>query len=334
MSRPRKKDKHLPSCVHFRHGAYYYVKYGKWERLGTDLTEALIEYSRKISTPKGGMDDLIDRAYKAMCERKTRPLSPNTKLQYQHAATRLKAALIEFQPQQIKPKHIAAIKAQWSDTPNMTNRIISFLRSVFDYAVEWQEVEANPCLGIKRLAEGARDRYITDAEYISIRAAASERLKLVMDICYLTGQRISDVLSIRLNDISDDGIAFKQQKTGAKLVINSPDLPRVIEAAKALPKPKYVEPMTLFFNRRGIAPSYKTVYDEWVRACEIAGVQDANPHDLRAKAGTDAEKQGLNATALLGHTDPKQTETYLRDRKTPHVSGPSFGQHLAADRQK
>ena len=31
--RPRKKDRHLPSCVFLKSGSYYYVKRNKWERL-------------------------------------------------------------------------------------------------------------------------------------------------------------------------------------------------------------------------------------------------------------------------------------------------------------
>ena len=48
MNRPRKKDRHLPACVFQRHGAIWYVKRGKWTRLGptSDLAGALAEYAR------------------------------------------------------------------------------------------------------------------------------------------------------------------------------------------------------------------------------------------------------------------------------------------------
>ncbi len=34
--RPRKKDRHLPPCMYIKHGAYYLVRKGKWERLDKD----------------------------------------------------------------------------------------------------------------------------------------------------------------------------------------------------------------------------------------------------------------------------------------------------------
>ncbi|WHI52411.1 hypothetical protein P3339_06415 [Microbulbifer sp. MLAF003] len=57
-------------------------------------------------------------------------------------------------------------------------------------------------------------RYLTDDEYRAIRSKANPNIKLVMDMCYLTAQRISDVLSIQHSDIGKDGIKFQQEKTG------------------------------------------------------------------------------------------------------------------------
>lgn len=330
MNRPRKTDRHLPPCVHFRHGAYYYVKKGKWERLGTDLAESLEIYGKKIEQPRGGMADLIDRAMKQI----TKDLAPNTKSQYAAAAERLKGYLVEFAPEQVKPKHVAAIKVKLADTPNMANRILSVLRSIFALAVEWQEVESNPCIGIKRHEEGKRSRYITDKEYAAIYAKAGERLQIIMDLCYLTGQRISDVLAIRLSDLAKDGILFKPAKTKnstqAQLLVRwSPGLEAVVERAKALHSKGKVRALipTLLFNRKRRAPDYATTKMLWDAARKAAKVEDVHIHDLRAKALTDAKKQGEDPQALAAHSNPAMTERYIRLREIPQVNGPSFG-HL------
>lgn len=41
----------------------------------------------------------------------------------------------------------------------------------------------------------------------------------VMDICYLTAQRIGDVLEIKEDHILDRGIYFQQQKTSKQLIV-------------------------------------------------------------------------------------------------------------------
>lgn len=310
--RARKADRHLPACVYHKHGAYWYVKKGQWQRLADNLPDALQAYALLASpTPGAGMADLIDKALAHM----SKDLSVNT----------LKQILVEFSPEQVRPKHVAAIKAELAGTPAMANRILSFMRSVFGFAVEWQIVESNPCIGIKRHRETPRDRYITDAEFAAIRAHAVDWLVPIIDMCYLTAQRINDVLTIRLSDISADGIAFRQQKTGAKLLVRmTPDIEQTIAAAKATKAKSRVASLYLFAARAGKAREYRTVRDKWEQACAAAGITDAHLHDLRAKGMTDTERQGNNAQTLGGHTDRRTTQIYIRLRDTPTAEPPSM----------
>ncbi len=141
-----------------------------------------------------------------------------------------------------------------------------------------------------------------------------------------TGQRIGDVLAICLADLSDEGIYFKQKKTGQRLLVSmSPDLSVAIEKAKALPRS--VRGLTLFCTMRGGRPyAYATVRDMFRSAAEKAGIEDARRHNLRAKSLTDAKAQGKDAVALSGHADPKMTERYIRLRSTITAEPASFRQ--------
>lgn len=323
MNRRRQRDKHLPPCVYFKHGAYYLVKAGKWERLGTEMSEALAEYGRRMETPKGGMAELIEKVYREHAPK----VAPNTAKQYRLAADSLKAIFAEFSPEQVKGKHVAAIKTAGAKTPNMTNRKLSFLRVVFGYALEWQLVESNPCVGVKRSAEEQRKRYLTDAEWQAIHDKAGPRLKAIMRLQYLTGQRIGDVLSIRRSQLTDAGIEFKQQKTDTKLTVKwSQDLRAAV--AEALALHRGVPALTLFIGRNGKAPDYRSILLQWHEARVAAGVDDARPNDQRAKSLTDAKKQGKDPTALAGHTKAAMTDRYLRGMESPEVDGPSFRQVL------
>lgn len=319
--RPRKKDRHLPACMYQKHGAYYLVKKGKWTRLDTDYQAALLAYAKLLMAPaEGGMARLIDQVMEHHCK----VLSKSTVDQYSIAAERLKVMLAEFEPHQVLPKHVAAIKTNLASTPNMCNRILSFLRVVFQYALEWQLVDSNPCTGIRRHAEKKRDRYITDAEFHALMAHCSEYMRVIFELAYLTGQRISDVLSIRLADLSAEGIEFTQKKTGAKLiVVMTPDIQGVIDRAKALPRK--VRGLTLFCTRGGGRPvSYSTVKDAFVRAREQAQIDNVTIHDLRAKSLTDADGEGKDAQKLGGHTDSRMTQRYIRGRKHKVAQAPNM----------
>lgn len=320
--RPRKKDRHLPACVHFRHGAYYLVKSGKWHPLGKDLRVALAEYGRRITEPKGGMVGLIETALHDLKPRVAR----NTWMQYQTAGRKLKHLFADLTPQQVLPKHVVQMKRMMRDKPNMANRCLSVLRQVFDYALEEQLVDSNPAVGIKRNLEAKRERLISKKEYRLIYKHAAPRLQVIMDLLYFTGQRVRDVLHIKNSDLLEDGLAFTQQKTGVKLIVRwTPELRDAVARAEALrdrPTP------TLLHNRFGKVLDYSSIHLQWANATLAANVLDADLRDIRAMSGTATNEQGLDATKLLGHTSPTMTKRYLRGRKIPHVDGPSFGQSV------
>ncbi len=310
--RPRKTHRNLPPCVYSKHGAYWYVKEGKWTRLAPDLPTALQRYAALAAPTNSGMPALIEIAHVEIIRNKR----PNTVSQYDQCRRVLKEMLAEFAPEQVRGADVATVKSAYADRPSMGNRLLSYLRLVFNYALERGMVDYNPCVGIKRHAESKRRRYLSDAEFHSIYTAASENLKPIIMVAYLTGQRIGDVLKIKLSDVSADGIYFEQEKTGSRvLVAMTPDLERAIKAARSLHRS--VASMSLFSVKRGGRPyTYATVQDMWATAVERSGVPDAHLHDLRAKSLTDAKRQGLDPVALAGHADPRMTARYIRQHDT------------------
>lgn len=327
MNRPRKHHKELPRNVYLRHGAYYYVRQGKWIPIGKDLRSAMAEYGKILDEPKGGMADLIDVALPHIL----RNAAPNTAKGYRLSARRLKKALAEFTPEEVKAKHVAALKLSWVSTPNLANRHLTVLRLVFNFAVENQLIDGSPVTGIKPYREAKRSRLLSLEEYTAIYRQAGPRLQVIMDLCIRTGQRINDVLKIRRSDLTDEGIRFRAQKTGGKGIVPwTPELKAITDRAKTLDR--NIRSLTLLHDRTGKAPTYWTVRDQWVRARTAAGVSDARIHDLRAVAATWAKKQGKNPTTLLFHSSPAQTERYLRDKEEPIAEGPSFDHLLDKSR--
>ncbi|WP_340676161.1 tyrosine-type recombinase/integrase [Paraperlucidibaca sp.] len=320
--RPRKKDRHLPARVYFKHSSYWYVEKNKWEKLAADLPTALQRYAEIIDTSyRGGMSELIDKVLVQI----EPSLKPNTVTQYRIIARRLKPILVEFSPSQVKQRHIAEIKTSMASTPNMANRCLSFLRLVFALAVEWQLCDSNPCIGVRRHQEAKRSRYMTDEEFVAIRTSAAHKaIPTVMDLCYLTGQRIGDVLAIKNTDISETGIQFIQQKTGTKLTVSMTSaLLLVIQDARSTHPQIMLPNSPLLYTRGGKPYSYGTIKDAYQRAKTAAQVEGVTIHDIRAKSLTDADQQGHDAQKLGGHSNRKMTERYIRLRRSILVSGPN-----------
>lgn len=316
--RPRKTDRHLPPCVFHRHGAYYLVRRGKWTRLAADLPEALREYARLHAQPSDGMAALIEDAMPLILAGK----AAQTVAQYNVAARRLQSIFAEYAPHQVTARDVMQLRRHFADSPATANRTISVLRQVMDYALEQELIDANPCVGIKRVAQQARTRRIERSEFDAIQSQAGDLLSVVMDLCYLTGQRIGDVLKIRRADLREEGIYVEQEKTGVRLVVAwTTELRAAVEQAKGLWGA--TPGLYLLRGRNFQPPTYPQIWKQWRKACAAAGVVGATIHDLRAMSGTEAEAQGHDPQRLLGHTDGKMTRRYLRDKTVSVVEGPS-----------
>lgn len=323
--RPRKKDRHLPACVYLKHGAYWYVHKGKWTRLGDDLQKALAVYAKQfeVRSVAGTLPALIDEAFPYI----TATVSEGTRKQYRSAANHLKEAFKEFDPQNLQSANVRHLRRMLSKMPNTANRCISVLRMIYAWAREEEIVFHDPCEGIDRLKEGKRDRYITDEEWDALRGAASPLVRNILDLLYFTAQRVGDVLSIKLTQITDQGIVFKQKKTGARLTVSwCPELEAVVASAKE----GNIRAMTLLHNR-GKRIAYSTFHDAWLALCQATGVEDAHIHDIRAKSLTDAKRQGHDPTPLAGHKNAQMTERYIRRREDVLVMGPSIRRELDRD---
>lgn len=313
------KRSNLPSCMYFKHGKYYLVKKNKWHPLGASYPLAMAEYARLI-TAKNGKNEVAELVNDTVTEL-SETIKASTLNQYRLCEKNIAYAFQDFTIMQVRAKDIHEFMQANKSTPNLANRMLSVLRMSFNRAVILDLCSHNPCLSVARLKEHKRDRLMTHDEFMAIRSYPNDTLKCVMDLCYLTAQRISDVLKIKLSDISKEGIYFEQKKTGKKLFVSmSKDMQKAIDRAKIM-NPKGVTPIYLLGLSSGKIRSYKGVSDLFARARTQANVLDVTLHDIRAMALTRADKMGLDAKSLAGHSTEQQTKTYLRDKSAIEVVG-------------
>jgi site-specific recombinase XerD len=327
IMRPRKSNRHLPKSVYERRGAYYYVKGGVWEPLGRDLSKALAKYGDMHSPkPEGVLDGTIDAGMRVIL----RPgLAPSTKVAYGAAAKWIKRLFRKLTDiQQIGSKEVRTAKRLLADKPVMANRVIVVLRELFEYWAEQGIVSDNPARMVPKYTIARRTRLITPQEYNAIYEKATEDLQIIMDLWRLTGQRVMDAALIKRVDLLEEGIYFRQAKTGAELIVRwNPELKAVVDRAKG--RHGNVTALTLI-PRRGEPLKYNHVNRMWLSASRGAQVEDVQARDLRAMALTAIKQQKGKAAAqgLGGHKRETTTEIYLRDREISVVDGPSFGQVL------
>lgn len=224
MGRRRKNNFNLPPRMYLKHGAYYYVsRENKWTRLSNDKAIAFSKWAeiegetpRESGTEKpltGSMASLIDKYMIEIAPKKAKSTYTSNLVE----AKNLKDVFGKTLVLEVRPMHIAKyLDIRGIKAPIRANREISLLSHIFSYAMRWGQIDRNPCLGVARHPEKGRDRYIADLEFEGVKKIASDLIAIVMDFAYITAMRKGDILKLRLDQITDEGIWIKQSKTGSK----------------------------------------------------------------------------------------------------------------------
>lgn len=331
MGKRRKNNFNLPSRMYLKHSAYYYVsRENKWIRLSDDKAIAFAKWAEiEGETPResisdkpivGSMHALIDKYMVEIAPKKAKATYQGNLME----AKNLKNVFEKMLVLEVRPMHIAKyLDIRGLKAPIRANREISLLSHIFSYAMRWGMLDRNPCIGVAKHPEKGRSRYITDQEFEAVKNLASDLIATVMDFAYITALRKGDILNLRLDKITDEGILIIQSKTGAKQLYEwSPGLREVVRRAQALKRP--IRGLYLFCTRQGQPYSdtgFKAMWNRVQVKWAAQGGQRFTFHDIRAKALTDAKRLGLDAQSLAGHATSAMTEHYIKQREFKRVKG-------------
>lgn len=316
---------------------YYYDTGGRKNRrelpLGSDYGKAIMKYAEYEQSRAAGqlVRDVV--TFARVAQRYFVDVVPGKSPRTQQDNTKeLKNLLAFFNDppaplNEIKPQHVRQYLNWRKSAPVRANRERALLSHIWNYAREMGYTDlANPCAGVKGNRETGRDVYIEDDLYSKVYAEASDGLKDAMDLAYLTGQRVADVLAMRESDISDGCIWIQQGKTGKKQRIQIVgELSELIVRIRKRKSDTRSASDSLVINEAGESMTASMLRGRFDKARADANIDkdDFQMRDLRAKAGTDkAEAMGdiLKARDQLGHTNVSMTEKYIRQRKGKTVT--------------
>jgi integrase len=266
------------------------------------------------------------------------------------AVKTISQAFAEFQAREVTTPACIEFLKRWKDkkqarTFNLMRHalmdLMRFAEGKESGGVPFRDPSTNPVASIKRMSTPARRKYPTDSEVRRIKFHAmmgrdgcptrsGPYVVAAIDLAYLTGQRIGDLLDLRWSKraatddkgeviapyIAEDGIHFRPSKTekstGVMVTITwTPRLKAVIARIEASGRRNLRYVLT---NQSAQQLVYDTFSTAWWRACDRAGIKGLHFHDLKAKALTDtARKHGKKAAQTKGgHSSEKQTDDYLR----------------------
>ncbi|HVS25779.1 MAG TPA: tyrosine-type recombinase/integrase [Burkholderiales bacterium] len=235
---------------------------------------------------------------------------------------RLRAVFGHMQPHEVTPPDIYAYMDA-RGAPVRANREKALLSHVFSYAIRWGVAKDNPCRHVKRNPEKPRERYPEDYEIAAFKTVAGEFLSSYIDLKYMTSMRKGDLLRLRLDSLTDEGISVTHAKTGKRVVyLWNPHLKALVEKIKGMRRP--LRSMFLFCTRKG-QPYKVSGFDSiWQRTMQKAFYKGLlkerfTEHDIRAKTLTDANTLGQDAQKLAGHKSRAMTDRYVKVRQIERV---------------
>lgn len=244
----------------------------------------------------------------------------------------IKSAFEDFNTEQVLGVDVARFVDQWQGQ-RMAQVYLSRMSDFFRWAVRRGLRADNPCQNIRVEKPEKRKRYLTDAEWHSIRDAlmvgvdgkqtpSGPMIQCYVDLCYLLYQRTTEIRLLKWSQVDIDGgvIHFMPTKTerSSGLSVGVPisdEVGAVLERVRTIGK---VRSLYVVHTLQGQPYTTHGIGDAWSRACERAGVVDATLKDIRAKAATDAKRAGYTRSQIrvgLAHTDESMTEHYLRGRE-------------------
>jgi len=197
----------------------------------------------------------------------------------------------------------------WGDKENAW-RLIKQFSAMWSKWRRWQMFNLpNPFENFEYdsdVIKGKRTRYLTNEEVQIIcdtcymlskrkgryRFTSAIRSWAVLVMIYLTGRRVSNVLSLKLSNLKDDGIHFYETKTKNHSIVQwSPALKEVVNMIKIECAPtNKLSAVWLIPNTWGgeYKPhTFNSNFQDLMPHFNAAGVPYFQPRDLRAKYGTD-----------------------------------------------
>lgn len=193
--------------------------------------------------------------------------------------------------------------------PKTLHRMVSTLSSFYRYLYAQGVVVANPMIGVERpRIKNQELKYLKHSQVIRlINSIDSDRDRLIVRLIYATGVRVSELCSIRVEDIDFEEQTIRVKGKGDKIrtvFVDEETLQKIGEfIGNTIEGP-------LFAGQQGNPLSPRTV-QHLFRQHAPAGI---TPHKIRHSYASELYRRSKNLRVVqenLGHSSIKTTEIYL-----------------------
>ena len=200
--------------------------------------------------------------------------------------------------------------------PASVNRELAILSGILTMAVDYEEIDRNPCRRVESLPENnQRTRHLSFDEEDRLFAAVEgprEHLRTLMTVAIYAGPRRGELLRLRWPNVDFDlnAINFTETKTNKDRSVPMEPIVRqaLLELRDRNHDAEYV------FTNPDTRTRYTDIKKSFSAACREAGVTNFTFHDLRHTFGTRLADAGVDVVKikeLMGHASIVTTMRYI-----------------------
>jgi len=204
------------------------------------------------------------------------------------------------------------LQAVAEKTPVLANRVHAVLRKMFNYAIEEELLESNPCALIKPPGgkEKSIERVLTKSEIRTLwrtlfRLNLSPVTKTAIKFQLVTGQRSGEISKMRWSDIDGEWWTVPDTKNGLSHRVPLSKLAlKLLSHVKRHASDSKIFPITTTTVNRAITRNLKKLK-----------IAHFTPHDLRRTAASQMASEGVSRlviSKILNHKDGGVTAVYDR----------------------
>lgn len=217
-------------------------------------------------------------------------------------------------------------------TPRSIQRKSSSIKSFYNFFVDIdKEMEKNPFLGVdipkseKRLPKFVYDDEIKEfLNAIDVSDEVGKRDKLIFELLYGSGLRVSELTNMRLKDVDSDSRRILIHGKGSKdrIVPMTVDAKEDYQKYLVLSRPIFLarsnnlENDSVFLNFHGGTLTSRGVRDILNRVLkETSSTMKVSPHAFRHSFATHLLNKGMDVRMvqeLLGHSNLSTTQIYTK----------------------
>ena len=267
-----------------------------------------------------------------------RRMSPNTVASYCHDVESFLEA-VDLAPRAIGTadieKYLGQVTARGL-SKRSTARLLSSLRSFFDWCVQEGEVQENPCdrvdapkLGKYLPAVLSVEEVTAILESVDLKKPFGKRDRAILEVLYGCGLRVSEAAGLRISHVHlDEGFVDVIGKGDKQRLVPlgeiAADAIRAYLPDRPTPAERRFEDI-LFLNRFGKPLSRVSIFNLVKEQAMVAGIRkEISPHTFRHSFATHLIENGADlriVQEMLGHESILTTEIYTHiDTKTWHKS--------------